>query len=390
MSLNTSSRAVHLFAATVLLMALAACNRDTDNAKSGETVIRIGAVAPLTGPLSHLGKDNENGTRLAVDETNAAGLTIGGKPVRIEVWSEDDQADPRTATIVAQKLVDKKVSGVIGHLNSGTSIPASRIYHDAGIPQVSPSATAIAYTAQGYKSAFRVMTNDRQQGKVLGEYAVGKLGARKVAIIDDRTAYGQGLADEVAAAVKASGGEVIAREFTTDKSTDFLAILTAIKGKRPDLIFYGGMDSQGAPMVKQLHSLGIKAQFLGADGVQTQEFLRLAGADTEGVFASSPGLPVDGMPGGKDFRARFESKYGVIQVYAPYAYDATMTLIDAMRRADSADPAVYMPWLAKIERAGVTGPIAFDQNGDVRGGAITLYRVKDGKWEVIETVKSGS
>lgn len=385
----STPRVASLFAAAALTLALAACNRDTDSANTGETVIRIGAVAPLTGPLSHLGKDNDNGTRLAVDETNAAGLTIGGKPVRIEVWSEDDQADPRTATIVAQKLADKKVSGVIGHLNSGTSIPASRIYHDAGIPQVSPSATAVAYTAQGYKTAFRVMTNDRQQGKVLGSFAVSKLGAKKIAIIDDRTAYGQGLADEVAAAVKASGGEVIAREFTTDKSTDFLAILTSIKGKRPDLVFYGGMDSQGAPMVKQLRSLGLKAQFLGADGVQTQEFLRLAGGDTEGVVASSPGLPVDGMPGGKDFRARFEAKYGVIQVYAPYAYDATMTLIDAMRRADSADPAVYMPVLAKIERQGVTGPIAFDQLGDIRGGAITLYRVKDGKWEVVETIKSG-
>ena len=290
------------------------------------------------------------------------------------------------ATIVAQKMVDQHVAGVLGHLNSGTSIPASKIYFDAGIPQISPSATAIAYTAQGFKTAFRVMTNDRQQGKVLGEYAVKKMGARRVAIIDDRTAYGQGLADEVEKAVKASGGEVVAREFTTDRSTDFFAILTSIKAKKPDLVFYGGMDAQGAPMVRQLHSLGLKAKFLGGDGVQTTEFLKLAGADAAGVTASSPGVPIDSMPGGKEFRGKFTAKYGVIQNYAPYAYDAAMIMVAAMKQADSADPAKYISELPRVQRTGVTGPISFDERGDIRGGAITLYQVKDGKWDVLETV----
>jgi branched-chain amino acid transport system substrate-binding protein len=230
------------------------------------------------------------------------------------------------------------------------------------------------------------MTNDRQQGKVLGEYAVKKMGAKRVAIIDDRTAYGQGLADEVDKAVKSSGGEVIAREFTTDRSTDFRAILTSIKARKPDLVFYGGMDAQGGPMVKQLHSLGIKATFLGGDGAQTTEFLKLAGNDAEGVTASSPGLPLDIMPGGKEFREKFTSKYGVIQTYAPYAYDAAMTMVEAMKRANSAEPAKYLAELQKIQRAGVTGNISFDERGDVRGGAITMYRVKNGKWEVLETV----
>jgi branched-chain amino acid transport system substrate-binding protein len=372
-----------------LVLAATACDKKADTASSaagGETIVKIGQISPLTGPQAHLGKDNDNGARLAIDEINAAGVLLGGKKVKFVLVSEDDIADPRTATVVAQKLVDQRVAGVIGHLNSGTSIPASKIYLDAGIPQISPSATAIAYTAQGFKTAFRVMTNDRQQGKVLGEYAVKNMGAKRIAIIDDRTAYGQGLADEVSKAVKASGGEVIAREFTTDRSTDFLAILTSIKSKKPDLVFYGGMDAQGAPMVKQLQSLGIKAKFLGGDGVQTAEFLKLSGNNAEGVTASSPGLPIDSMPGGKEFRQKFTDRFGTIQTYAPYAYDAVNVMVDAMKQADSAEPARYLVELPRIQRAGVTGNISFDEKGDIRGGAITLYQVKGGKWEVQETV----
>lgn len=375
--------------ALVLALNLGACGKKEETATGkapDETIVRIGQVSPLTGPQAHLGKDNDNGARLALDEVNAAGVTLGGKKVKFVLVSEDDMADPRTATIVAQKLVDQHVAGVLGHLNSGTSIPASKIYLDAGIPQISPSATAIAYTAQGFKTAFRVMTNDRQQGKVLGEYAVRKLGARRIAIIDDRTAYGQGLADEMAKAARNAGGEIVAREFTTDRSTDFLAILTSIKARNPDLVFYGGMDAQGAPMVKQLRSLGIKAKFLGGDGVQTAEFLKLAGADAEGVTGSSPGLPIDNMPGGKEFRKKFTERFGTIQTYAPYAYDAALTMVEAMKKADSAEPAKYLAELPRIQRQGVTGHISFDERGDIKGGAITLYQVKNGKWEVLETV----
>lgn len=375
--------------AFALALGLSACDKKEETASgtvAGEMTVKIGQVSPLTGPQAHLGKDNDNGARLALEEINATGVTLGGKKVKFVLVSEDDMADPRTATIVAQKLADQRVAGVLGHLNSGTSIPASKIYLDAGIPQISPSATAIAYTAQGFKTAFRVMTNDRQQGKVLGEYAVKNLGAKRIAIIDDRTAYGQGLADEVERAVKASGGEVIAREFTTDRSTDFLAILTSIKARKPDLVFYGGMDAQGAPMVKQLRSLGITAKFLGGDGVQTSEFLKLAGSQAEDVTASSPGLPIDSMPGGKEFREKFTQRFGTIQTYAPYAYDAAMTMVEAMKMADSAEPAKYLAELPRLQRAGVTGPISFDERGDIRGGAITLYRVRDGKWEVLETV----
>ena len=378
-----SSKFVVSALALALALGLAGCGKKQE---ATSDVVKIGSVAPLTGPQTHIGKDNENGARLAVDEINAKGLELGGKKVKLELLGEDDQAEPKTATIVAQKLVDAGVVAVIGHLNSGTTIPASKIYHDAGIPQISPSATAVAYTAQGYKTAYRVMANDAQQGKALGEFAVSKMGAKKIAIIDDRTAYGQGLADEFEKAARAVGGEVVAREFTNDRATDFSAILTSIKGKTPDLIFFGGMDPQGGPMAKQMKSLGLTAKLLGGDGLQNVNFVKLAGSDAEGVVASSPGLPIDSMPGGPEFRKRFEAKYGVIQVYAPYAYDAVYALVDAMKRANSAEPAKVLAELPKTDLQGVSGPVKFDAKGDTTGGAVTLYEVKGGAWQVLETV----
>lgn len=346
--------------------------------------IKVGVVAPLTGPQAHLGKDIENGARLAVDAINATNPSLGGKPVQFSLQAEDDQADPKTATVVAQKLVDEGAKGVVGHLNSGASIPASRIYSDNAIPQVSPASTAVAYTHQGFKTTFRLMANDSQQGKALGQYAV-KLGKR-VAVVDDRTAYGQGLIDEVVKAVKAAGGEVVGREYTTDKSTDFTAIMTSIKAKKPDVVVFGGMDPQAAPMVRQMRTLGMKTHFMGGDGMQSAEFLKLAGSSAEGAIGSSPGLPLEKMPGGADFTKRFGEKFGKVQIYAPFSHDAAVVLIQAMLRAGSAEPAQYLPELGKTQVDGVIGPIAFDDKGDLKDGPVTLYQVKDGKWQAVETI----
>ncbi|MFA6015193.1 MAG: branched-chain amino acid ABC transporter substrate-binding protein [Gallionellaceae bacterium] len=354
---------------------------------SNELVVTIGAAAPLTGPQAHIGKDNEYGTRMAIDDANAKGIVIGGKKVRFELLSEDDQTDPKTATIVAQKLVDAKVNGVIGHLNSGTTIPASRIYHDNAIPQISPSATAVAYTAQGFNTAFRVMANDAQQGKVLGEYAVKNLNAKVIAVIDDRTAYGQGIADEFVKAAEASGAQIVSRQYTTDKAIDFAAVLTSIKGKQAELIFFGGMDPQGAPMVKQLRALGMKTLFMMGDGGYTPKLIQNGGAAAEGAYASLPGVPLDKMPSGRDFATRYEAQFKQpIQLYAPYCYDAVNVMIAAMQQADSAEPAKYLPLLGKVVHDGVTAKISFDAKGDLTGGAVTLYQVREGKWQVIETI----
>lgn len=373
-----------------LAVSLAACGKKESAgpaASSNEIVVKIGTANPLTGTQAHLGKDNENGIRMAIDEANAKGITIGGKKAKFVLLSEDDQADPRQATIIAQKMVDAKVNGVIGHLNSGTTIPASRIYHDAGIVQISPSATNITYTAQGFKTALRVMANDAQQGKALAEFATRHLNAKRIAIIDDRTAYGQGQADQFEQVAKANGAEIVGREFTSDKATDFMAVLTAIKAKKPELLFYGGMDTQSGPMMKQIKSLGLEVKFLTGDGGSTPQFIQLAGAAAaEGAYSSLPGVPLEKMPGGKAFADKFTAKYGQIQSYAPYAYDAANAMIAAMQKAGSAEPVKYLPELAKIEFDGVTAKIHFDEKGDIKAGFVTVYQVKEGKWGPVETL----
>lgn len=387
-----------LIAAAVLTMA--ACSKQEQPAggaqgasapaqanAGGDTVVKIGQVSPMSGPIAHLGKDNEFGAKLAIDDLNAQGVEIGGKKVKFELVSEDDQGDPKIGTQVAQRLVDAGVSGVVGHLNSGTTIPASKIYSDAGIPQISPSATNPDYTKQGFKTTFRVIANDVQQGTALGTVAVNTLKAKKIAIIDDRTAYGQGLADEFEKSVKAKGADVVKREFTTNSATDFNAILTSIKAAKPDLIFYGGMDAQAGPLAKQMQRLGIKAKLMSGDGAQTPEFIKLAGDAAEGDFASSCGMPNDKMPGFAAFNDKFKKKFNTeVQIYAPFEYDAVMVLVDAMKRAKSSDPKVYLPEVGKTSYTGVTGPITFDDKGDIKNGAVTVYQVKGGKWQVVTTV----
>ena len=354
------------------------------------TVVKIGSAAPITGPQAHIGVDIRNGTQLAVDDINAAGLTIDGKKIKLELVSEDDEANPTKATTVAQKLVDSKVVAVVGHFNSGASIPASKIYSDAGIPQISPSSTNPKYTQQGFKTTFRVVANDDQQGPVGAKFALEKLKPKTIAVIDDSTAYGQGLADTFEATAKAGGAKIVAREHTTDKDTDFKAILTKIKGRKPELIFFGGIDPQAGPMAKQMVELGIKAKFMGGDGMQAQNFIKLAGNAAEGAMASMPGLPKDQMPGGAKFLEKFKARFNAeVELYAPMGYDAVFVLVEAMKRANSTDPARFLSEIGKTDYKGVIGPIAFDDKGDLRNGPITIYVVKDGKWETLEVVTPG-
>ena len=361
-------------------------------AMAQEQVVKIGHVGPVSGAIAHLGKDNEYGARLAVEELNAKGVSINGKKVKLELVAEDDAADPKQGTAAAQKLVDAKVSGVIGHLNSGTTIPASKIYSDAGIPQISPSSTNPKYTRQGYKTAFRVVADDVHLGGTLGRYAVNELKGKSIAVIDDRTAYGQGVAEEFEKAVKAAGGNVVGHEFTTDKATDFMPILTTLKGKKPDIIFFGGMDAVGGPMMKQMKSLGIKAKFMGGDGICTNEMIKLAGdamADGQVVCAEAGGVDGALKKGMDDFSAKFKKRFNDdVKLYSPYVYDAVYVMVDAMQRAKSSEPAKYLPELAKTTGfKGVTGTISFDAKGDIKNGALTLYTFKAGKRDQIAVVR---
>ena len=357
-----------------------------------EQVVKIGHVGPISGAIAHLGKDNENGARLAIEELNAKGVTIGGKKIKFELVAEDDAADPKQGTAAAQKLVDAKISGIIGHLNSGTTIPASKIYNDAGIPQISPSATNPKYTRQGYKTAFRVVADDVHLGGTLGRYAVKDLKGKAIAVIDDRTAYGQGVAEEFEKAVKAAGGTLVGHEFTNDKATDFMPILTTLKAKKPDIIFFGGMDAVGGPMLKQMKSLGINAKFMGGDGICTTELVKLAGdamADGQVICAEAGGVDGALKKGMEDFGVKFKKRFNDdVKLYSPYVYDAVYVMVDAMQRAKSTDPAKYLPELAKTSGyKGVTGTIAFDAKGDIKNGALTLYTYKGGKREQIAVTK---
>ena len=369
---------------TVALALAAACGM----AAAQDQVVKIGHVAPMSGPQAHYGKDNENGVRMAIEDLNAQGVTIGGKKVKFEIQAEDDAADPKQGTAAAQKLCDAKVAGVVGHLNSGTTIPASKVYNDCGIPHVTGAATNPNLTKPGYKTTYRIIANDNALGAALALHAADKLKLKTVAIVDDRTAYGQGVAEVFKKTAESKGMKVVDQQFTNDKATDFMAILTSIKSKNPDAIFYGGMDVQAGPMLRQMEQLGLtKAKYFGGDGICTAEIAKLAaGAKTlDNVVCAEGGASLDKMPGGKAWKDKYDKKYpGQFQIYSPYTYDATFVLVDAMKRADSTDPKKYIPQLQKANYKGVTANIVFEPNGELKNAASTLYTYKDGKKAAVQ------
>ena len=352
-------------------------------ASAQDAVVKIGHVGPMSGSQAHYGKDNENGVRMAIDDLNAQNIVIGGKKIKFEIAAEDDAADPKQGTAVAQKLCDAKVAGVVGHLNSGTTIPASKVYNDCGIPHVTGAATNPNLTKPGYKTTYRIIANDNALGAGLAFYAADTLKLKKVAIIDDRTAYGQGVAEVFKKTATAKGMTVVDEQFTTDKATDFMAILTAVKSKNPDAVFFGGMDAQGGPMLRQMEQLGMSnVKYFGGDGICTAEVAKLSGGakTLNNVVCAEGGASLAKMPGGEAWKKRYNAKYpGQFQIYSPYTYDATFVLVDAMKRANSTDPKVYVSELIKTNFKGVTTTIAFEPNGELKNPAITLYVYKDGK-----------
>ena len=374
---KTSQTTFHLSVlAAGALLATAAQAQDVQT-------VKIAHAGPTSGGIAHIGKDTENGVRLAIDELNAQNLTIGGKKIKFEIAAEDDAGDPKQATAVAQKLCDQKVAGVVGHLQSGTTIPAAGIYNKCGIPHITTAATNPDVTKPGYNTTYRIIANDLALGAGLANYAADDLKLKKIAVIDDRTAYGQGVAKVFAETAKAKGIQIVDEQFTTDKATDFMAILTAIKAKGPDGVFFGGMDPQAGPMLRQMEQLGMNnVKYFGGDGICTSEIAKLAaGAKTLGnVICAEGGASIQKMPGGTEWKARYDAKYpNQFQVYSPYTYDATMLLADAMKRADSADPKVYIPKLIESNYKGVTANIQFEPNGEMKNAAITLYKYVDGK-----------
>jgi branched-chain amino acid transport system substrate-binding protein len=355
---------------------------------SADEVVKIGHIAPLTGGIAHLGKDSENGARLAMEEINAKGLKIGGQRVTLELDAQDDAGDPRTATQVAQTLVDDHVVAVVGHLTSGASIPASKIYSDSGIVQISPGATNPAYTLQGFRTTYRVIATDAQQGPALANYAAKTLKVRNVAIVDDSTAYGQGLANEFEKTAKSLGLNVVSHDATNDHAVDFRAILTKIKGENPDAIMYGGMDATGGPFTKQAKQLGLRAKVLGGDGLCTEKLADLAGDASDNIVCSAGGVALEKMVGGEVFSAKYQKRFGLpVQIVAPFSYDAVYIIVDAMKRADSTDPAKILAVMPSTKYHGVIGETTFDPHGDLQHGVISMYDYKGGRKTLLDMVK---
>ncbi len=373
----TSSPAATL---TLIAAAVLALSAPWVHAQDAQTV-RIAHAGPTSGGIAHIGKDTENGVRMAIDDLNAQALVIGGKKIRFEIAAEDDGGDPRQATAVAQKLCDSKVAGVVGHLQSGTTIPASSIYNKCGLPHITAAATNPDVTKRGFNTTYRLIANDNALGAAVAYFAHDSLKIKTVAVIDDRTAYGQGLADVFKATAQQTGMQVIATEYTNDKATDFTAILTAIKSKKPDAIFYGGLDAQAGPMLRQMMQLGMtRVKFFGGDALCTEKLPELSSLSVNlaNVTCATGGASVQKMPGGLDWKKRYDARFpGQFQVYSPYAYDATFVLVDAMKRADSVDPKVYVPFIGKTQFKGITANIAFTPKGELTTPAVTLYTFKD-------------
>lgn len=354
---------------------------------AADQTVKIGVSGPLTGASAANGKDIENGVRMAIDEANAQQPKIGGEAVRFVLDSVDDQGDPRVGVQVAQKLVDEGVTVVVGHYNSGVCLPASRVFASAGIPLIDPAATNPAITQQGFTSVFRVIPTDAQNAGNAGKYAVTVTKAKRIAVMDDRTAFGQGETEEFKKAVQANGGSIVASEFTNDKAVEFNAQLTNVKSSNADVLFFGGLDGQAGLIAKRMKQLGMKTQFLGGGAIADSIFTQIAGDSGEGAMAWEYGRPLDRLPNGKEFATKYQKKFGSPPLtYSPFAYDAASLAIAAMKEANSTKPADITASLKKIRYAGITGEISFDKNGDLLKPASTLYQVKGGKWTPVTTI----
>ncbi|MES2320402.1 MAG: branched-chain amino acid ABC transporter substrate-binding protein [Pseudomonadota bacterium] len=364
----------------VLTLAAAALLLVSQAAAAQEMVVKVGVTGPLSGANAFAGKDNENGVRLALEELNAKKMAVGGKTLKFELMSEDDQGDPKAGVAVAQKLADAGVKFVLGPYNSGVAIPASRIYNDSGIV-MSTVGTNPKVTQSGYKNVFRIVASDNQVGSSMAAYAAKQLKVKTVGVIDDRTAFGQGVASEFIKQAKASGLKVAGHEFTNEKATDFAAILTALKAKKVDAIFFGGYAPQAAPMARQMRALGLKdVKMLGGDTLCSPEMAKLGGdAIGENVLCAQGGAILEKQANGPAFQKRYKDRFKQApDVYAASFYDQTMFMAQAMKATNSLDPSVVATAMHASSYKGVVGSYAYDAAGNMKQSAVTVYTFKNG------------
>jgi len=353
----------------------------TEEAGRAEDTLAIGFAGPLSGASMAVGRSMQNGAQLAVDEANRRGLRIGGKSYRLKLISQDDRADPGTAEYVARYLVGQRVIGVVGHWTSGTSLVAAPVYHAAGVIQVTPSAMSRKLTSLSYPRIFRTIPNNESIGRWSARYAVDKLGVRSVVTIDDRTPFGQGLAEQFAREVEAQGGKVLARYNVSDKTSDFNAPLMQARSLKPDLIFFGGLDWQAGVLAKSIRRLKLEARLMASAGTLGLPFLMRAGPDANGALVLEPGPPQDKMPGWRQFRQRYSEAFDSdIDLYAVFAYEAAQSILLGLRQAGSIDPDAVARAMHRLRFEGVSGPVAFNEEGDLLNPTFTLYEVQDQRW----------
>ncbi len=338
----------------------------------------IGMTGPLSGSNAFAGKDNENGVRLALEELNAKKITVGGKTLQFELQSEDDQCDPRAGVQVAQKLTDSGVKFVMGPYCSGVAVPASRVYSEGGA-LLSTVGTNPKVTLGGYKNLFRIVASDNQIGSSMAGYAAKTLKLKSVAVVDDRTAFGQGVAQEFTKEAQRLGLKIVGQEFTTDKATDFTAILTTLKSKAPDAIFFGGYAPQAGPMARQMKQLAVKAKLLGGDTLCSPEMGKLGGdAVNDVVFCAQGGSMLDKTANGPAFKAKFKKRFGLdADVYAAPFYDQTMLIGESIQKANSLDPDKVGAVIYKASYKGIMGTYAYDDKGNMKQAPVTVYSFKN-------------
>jgi branched-chain amino acid transport system substrate-binding protein len=352
------------------MLMLGACTHQQEN-----TVINIGAAGPMTGDQSKMGIDLKNATELAISEWNEKGGVLGKKIVML---AADDQADPKQAVSIANKLVNQKAVALVGHWNSSCSIPASKYYSDANIVMISPATTNPLLTLQGLKKVFRVCGTDDQQGRVAAEFVVNSFKAKRIAIIHDKTAYGQGIADYFRKWI-GDKAQVVYYGGIIQRDPDYKAVLTAIKETKPDLYFFGGVYPEAGRLVRQSKEVGLTAPMVTGDGVYDPTFIGIAGKAAEGTFVTFGKEPA-GLASARGFIERYRAKYGDPGPYSIYAYDAANIILTAIRQTGTTDGGKIADFISGNSFSGAFGDISFDKNGDVTRAPYVMWQVRDGKF----------
>jgi branched-chain amino acid transport system substrate-binding protein len=405
MSMGKAKKYVALVAVLVILaMTVTACSGGTSSTAGGAkatTKVAIGVGAPLTDGAVALGKGMVRATKLAVKEANAS-QEVKDLGITFEVVEGDDKGDPTTGGNVATQFASNpNLVGVMGHLNSGVTRVAVKIYNQANIVQISPANTLVEMTQMGMTNYFRTCANDGVQGAQDADYAFKDLSKKVAYVVDDSTPYGVGLADEFVKEFEKAGGKVVSREKTADKDTDFKALVTKIKAANPDIVFYGGIYNAGALFAKQLKEGGVTALFMSGDGCKDPEFVKLAGIDVaKGDMISSMGLPISELPLAQKFQVAYKAEYpsDELAAYDLQSYDAAKAIIKAIvvvAKAQGSDKVTttegkkaIIAAVAKSDFAGVTGIVKFDSKGDTLNKSITIYKIADdGTFSVAKFVK---